>query len=142
MDWIEQLFGISPDAGSGTLEALVAGTIVAVILGVALTMRAKGLRDREAKLARGQRVGAPPDQHPEPEPEDRPADRAGDPALGSSTTTIPFASASTRAMLPMLATTVAPLANVPTSVAKNAHASPLRRSKKYAAIVATIARTR
>jgi len=37
MDWIEQLFGISPDAGSGTLEAL-AGAIVAVALGVALSV--------------------------------------------------------------------------------------------------------
>src|SRR5439155_1501625 len=30
MDWIEELFGISPDAGSGTLEALIAGAVVAV----------------------------------------------------------------------------------------------------------------
>jgi hypothetical protein len=41
MDWIEQLFGIAPDAGSGTLEALIAGAIVAVVLGVALGARAR-----------------------------------------------------------------------------------------------------
>lgn len=41
MDWIEQLFGISPDAGSGTLEALIAGAIVAVSLGIALSVRAR-----------------------------------------------------------------------------------------------------
>jgi hypothetical protein len=41
MDWLEQLFGISPDAGNGTLEALVADAIVAVVLGVALTVRAR-----------------------------------------------------------------------------------------------------
>jgi hypothetical protein len=41
MDWIEQVFGISPDAGSGTLEALIAGAIVAVALGIALSVRAR-----------------------------------------------------------------------------------------------------
>ena len=34
MDWIEELFGISPDAGSGTLEATIAAAVVLVVLGV------------------------------------------------------------------------------------------------------------
>ena len=44
MDWIEDLFGISPDAGSGTLEALLAGAIVAVILGVIFAVRGRSSR--------------------------------------------------------------------------------------------------
>ncbi len=44
VDWIEELFGISPDAGSGTLEALIAGAVVAVILGVVLSRRARSAR--------------------------------------------------------------------------------------------------
>jgi len=47
VDWIEALFGISPDAGSGTLEALVAGAIVAVILGVIIANRARSERPSE-----------------------------------------------------------------------------------------------
>ena len=42
MDWIEELFGISPDAGTGTLEALIAGAVVAVILGVIFAVAKQG----------------------------------------------------------------------------------------------------
>jgi len=34
MDWIEQLFGIDPDMGSGSLEMLIAGAVVLVVVGV------------------------------------------------------------------------------------------------------------
>ena len=49
MDWIEELFGISPDAGSGTLEALIAGAVVAVTLGVIFAVRARGSRVSEKR---------------------------------------------------------------------------------------------
>ena len=49
MDWVEQVFGIAPDAGSGTLEALIAGAIVAVILGVAFGVRAQRARREERR---------------------------------------------------------------------------------------------
>ena len=49
MDWIEELFGISPDAGTGTLEALIAGSVVAVILGVIFAVRARGARVSEKR---------------------------------------------------------------------------------------------
>jgi len=49
VDWIEELFAISPDAGSGTLEALIAGAVVAVILGVIFAVRARGTRPAEKR---------------------------------------------------------------------------------------------
>jgi hypothetical protein len=49
VDWIEELFGISPDAGTGTLEALIAGAVVAVILGVIFVVRARGARVSEKR---------------------------------------------------------------------------------------------
>ncbi|HEY8824963.1 MAG TPA: hypothetical protein VIP07_08760 [Candidatus Limnocylindria bacterium] len=49
MDWIEELFGISPDAGTGTLEALIAGAILAVILGIIFAVRARNARVSEKR---------------------------------------------------------------------------------------------
>ena len=39
MDWIERLFGIEPDLGSGSLEVLIAGAIVLIIAGVVVSRR-------------------------------------------------------------------------------------------------------
>jgi hypothetical protein len=41
MDWIELLFGISPDADSGALEALIGGAAVALVLGLAFRARSR-----------------------------------------------------------------------------------------------------
>jgi hypothetical protein len=49
MDWIEELFGISPDAGTGTLEALIAGAVVAVLLGLIFAWRARVARVSEKR---------------------------------------------------------------------------------------------
>ncbi|HEY6957950.1 MAG TPA: hypothetical protein VI814_03925 [Candidatus Limnocylindria bacterium] len=50
MDWIEQLFGIDPDLGSGSLEVLIAGAVVIVALGVALRVRASRTNEREEQV--------------------------------------------------------------------------------------------
>ena len=39
MDWIEQVFGIDPDFGSGALEMLIAGAVVLVVVGLVLSRR-------------------------------------------------------------------------------------------------------
>jgi len=39
MDFIEQRFGLSPDGGDGSLEALWIGAIVVVVLAVAFRRR-------------------------------------------------------------------------------------------------------
>ena len=49
MDWIEELFGISPDAGSGTLEALIAAGVVAVILGAIFAVRTRSAQVSEKR---------------------------------------------------------------------------------------------
>ncbi len=48
MDWIEQLFGIDPDLGSGSLELLIAGAVVVVVVGLLVT-RGRTRRDEKVR---------------------------------------------------------------------------------------------
>lgn len=41
MQWIEQLFGIDPDLGSGSLEILIAGALALVVVGAIATRRTR-----------------------------------------------------------------------------------------------------
>jgi hypothetical protein len=44
MDWIEQLFGISPDGGDGSLEALIVTACCAIVLLIILGYFRRPLR--------------------------------------------------------------------------------------------------
>lgn len=48
MNWIEQLFGVDPDLGSGSLEVLIAGAVVILAAGLAVRVRASR-RDEQVR---------------------------------------------------------------------------------------------
>jgi hypothetical protein len=45
MDWVERLFGVSPDGGDGTSEAAVVFACI-IILGAVIATRVPALRER------------------------------------------------------------------------------------------------
>jgi len=45
VDWIEQVFGLDPDFGSGALEMLVAGAVVLIVVGLLAVRRRSARRD-------------------------------------------------------------------------------------------------
>jgi len=49
MDWIEQLFGIEPDFGTGSLEMLIVGALIVVIAGVVISRRRKSTADEKVR---------------------------------------------------------------------------------------------
>ena len=49
MDWIEQIFGIDPDMGSGSLELLIAGAVVFVVVGLVYTRWAKKPQEKQTR---------------------------------------------------------------------------------------------
>jgi hypothetical protein len=46
VNWIEQLFGIDPDLGSGSLELLIAGAVAIVVVGL-VASRMRKTRDEQ-----------------------------------------------------------------------------------------------
>jgi len=50
VDWIEQLFGIDPDMASGSLEILIAGAVVLIVVGTVVARRRKTPATVEAKV--------------------------------------------------------------------------------------------
>ena len=52
-DWIELVFRTDPDRGSGALEILIAGLLIAVAVASALAVRAQ-IRGRDAVAGLGQ----------------------------------------------------------------------------------------
>lgn len=53
MDWIEQLFGVSPDGGSGATEALYTALAAALVVAIVARRRLTGLMRK--LLGRGRR---------------------------------------------------------------------------------------
>jgi len=45
VDWIEQVFGLDPDFGSGALEMLIAVAVVLIVVGLLLRRRRASRRD-------------------------------------------------------------------------------------------------
>jgi hypothetical protein len=50
VDWIEQLFGIDPDMASGSLEILIAGAVVLIVVGTVVARRRKTAATVEEKV--------------------------------------------------------------------------------------------
>jgi hypothetical protein len=50
-DWIERVFGVEPDQGSGALEWLIVGMAFAISIGLALVARLEWRRPRGAEAA-------------------------------------------------------------------------------------------
>ena len=49
MDWIERLSGIDPDMGSGSLEILIAGAVVLIVVGAVLALRRRPSADEQVR---------------------------------------------------------------------------------------------
>jgi hypothetical protein len=56
MDWLEQLFGFSPDAGDGTAEILIVLACTIVLAGL-IIWRAPALRNRIERMFARRSIG-------------------------------------------------------------------------------------